>query len=279
MIGLNATTKSLEVVLGGASAAPLQCVASWKVIQAADAQTADALVDTNGTTAVTLVAAPAASEGHLVDFLSIYNPNAAASTVTVQVDVSGTKYIIFRVSLAQYERLEYAEGRGWAVYTNTGAIKQSLNQGAAPVSVGWSSVVLASDVTNNNATANTLADVTGLSFAVTSGTRYWFEFFIRYTSAAATTGSRWSVNGPTTSELNYDSTYTLTTTTRTLNNNTAYDLPAASNATSVVAGNLATIRGILLPTANGTLIARFASEVASSAIVAKAGSYVRYIAV
>jgi hypothetical protein len=36
------------------------------------------------------------------------------------------------------------------------------------------------------------------------------------------------------------------------------------------------VTGVIQPSANGTLVARFASEVSSSAIVAKAGSFVLY---
>jgi hypothetical protein len=56
----------------------------------------------------------------------------------------------------------------------------------------------------------------------------------------------------------------------------AYNLPAASNASSVIAMNMAIIEGIIKPSANGTVIARFASEVANSAITAKAGSVCYY---
>lgn len=56
----------------------------------------------------------------------------------------------------------------------------------------------------------------------------------------------------------------------------AYDSPAACNATSVVAQNLAIIEGIIKPSQNGTIIARFASEVSGSAITAKAGSVCYY---
>ena len=138
-------------------------------------------------------------------------------------------------------------------------------------------VYLSGNVTNNNAVANTIADVTALSFAVTSGVRYKFKFYITYTSAATTTGSRWAINGPTTTELNYFSYYTLTATSQTTNFAVAYDIPAASNATSLTAGNVAQIEGIIKPSANGTVIARFASEVSSSAVIALAGlSYVDY---
>lgn len=137
-------------------------------------------------------------------------------------------------------------------------------------------VVLGGDVTNNNAVANTIQDVTGLSFPVVNGETYWFQFVIPYTSAATTTGSRWSINGPTTSLLAYHSEYTLTATTQTVNYASAYDTPAASNASSLTAGNVAIIEGVIKVTATSSVIARFASEVAGSAIVAKAGAFVKY---
>jgi hypothetical protein len=139
-------------------------------------------------------------------------------------------------------------------------------------------VVLAADVTNNNASANTIASVTGLSFPVEAGSTYAFRFVIDYTAAATTTGSRWSITGPTATRLSYRSSYSLTTTSETVNSGlTSYDLPAASNATSAATGgNIAVVEGFVTPSAAGTLIARFASEVSASAIVAKAGSYVQW---
>ena len=141
-------------------------------------------------------------------------------------------------------------------------------------------VVLGSDVVNNNAVANTIADVTALSFPVVAGETYWFEFVIPYTSAATTTGSRWSINGPAApTMLNYRSEYTLAATTLTANSATAYDIPAASNASSLTTGNLATVWGIIKPSSSGTVTARFASEISNSAITAKAGATLRYMRV
>jgi hypothetical protein len=161
------------------------------------------------------------------------------------------------------------------VFDNFGrlATNTSANGSGAAVNA-LNTVVLASDVTNNNASANTIADVTGLSFSVTAGETYWFRFVCDYTAAAGATGSRWSVSGPgSPTRLSYQSTYSLTTTTQTLNTGlTAYDLPAASNATSpTTTGNLAVVEGYITPSADGTVVARCASEVGSSAIVAKAG--------
>lgn len=136
-------------------------------------------------------------------------------------------------------------------------------------------VILGADVVNNDVT---IADVTGLSFAVTSGMRYWFRAVVRYTAAATTTGSRWTINGPTTTELTYHSQYSLDATTDTFNTAVAYDIPAASNASSAdMAGNVAIIEGFILPSANGSVIVRFASGVGSSAITAEAGSFIQYM--
>lgn len=144
---------------------------------------------------------------------------------------------------------------------------------AAPSGTNYRNLVsLGSDVINSSAVANTLADVTGLSFTVTAGTTYHFYALIPYTSAITTTGSRWTINAPTTTLLNYTSRYTLTATSQTINFASAVSIPAASNASSLTAGNVAILEGVIKPSANGTVQIRFASEVANSAITAKAGA-------
>lgn len=284
MLILDATTKKIQVVLGSSvTTNQLPVVTSWRdIVPASSFVPGSNIVNTNNTTDVDIVGAPGASTYRVVDFISVYNNDTTAKTVTVKFDVSGTDSIIVSVSLAAGERLQYQEGSGWTCYTNNGSIKQSFAAGsAAPISSGWNSTVLGSDVINNNAVANSIADITGLSFSVTSGNKYWFKFWIWWTSAASTTGARFSINGPSaTGQIAYRSDYSLTATTRTFNEAIAYDIPAAANASPAnIAGNIAIIDGYMQPTANGTVIGRFASEVASSAITAKAGSFVEYIQV
>jgi hypothetical protein len=74
------------------------------------------------------------------------------------------------------------------------------------------------------------------------------------------------------------SEYSLTTTTTTRNANVqVFDSPAGCNATSATTtNNMCVMEGKFIPTANGTFIARFASEVLSSAITAKAGAVCYY---
>lgn len=135
--------------------------------------------------------------------------------------------------------------------------------------VNSTTTFLPSDVINNNASANTIADVTGLSFAVSANVTYRFKFFIVYSSAATTTGSRWSINGPATTFMHYRSTYTVNAGSESINSgNAAYNVPAAANASSLATGNIAIIEGIIRPSAGGTVIARFASEISASAITA-----------
>ena len=280
MIVLSATTDNLQVVLGGSvTTNQLRCFSSWRDITTTAYTPDRTLVNTNNTTDVNVVPAPNASTQRVVDFVNIFNLDTVSQTVTVKFDANGTEYILWQGVLATLERLEYADGKGWTVYSANG-LQKVQSQAAAYVANNLNVVVLGSDVVNNNGVANTIADVTGLSFPVVAGETYWYEFIIPYTSAATTTGSRWAINGPAApTQLNHRSEYTLTATSVTVNCATAYDIPAASNATSLTAGNIATMWGIIKPSSNGTVIARFASEVLSSAITAKAGATLRWIRV
>jgi methylthioribose-1-phosphate isomerase len=131
-------------------------------------------------------------------------------------------------------------------------------------------VVLGADRTNDNGTPNTIADVTGLSFAVAAGS-YWFKATVPFTAAAGTTGSRWSINGPASSLIRFRVVTPTSATAESVTHGVAFDEPAACTTDSPTSG-LAIIEGIVTPSGAGTVAVRFASEVAGSAIVAKAGA-------
>lgn len=254
-----------------------------------------AFIDYNGTTTtpgrkntaigsistVTVVASPGASTSRNVKCLIVAN---ISTTTTQNIGIfltDGTVNVeLASVTLGAGESIQYSEGSGFTVLDSLGRIKSTQDFSVVAAVNALNVVALTSDVTNNNATANTIADVTGLSFSVTSGQSYWFRASIQYTAAATTTGSRWSINGPASPTfLSYKSEYSLTTTTNTVNEGvSAYDSPAAANATSAATGaNTAIIEGVIKPSANGTVIMRFASEVSNSAIVAKAGSLLEWV--
>lgn len=215
--------------------------------------------------------------GHTHNYAGTSHSHAQADVTNLTTDLAGKASTSHTHTKSQVTDFAHSHPASELTATGTRDATTFLrgdNTWAAPAggSSAQTKVVLTAEVINNNAIANTLQDITGLSFSVTSGTRYGFQFLIPYTAAATTTGSRWTINGPATSFLSYTSRYTLTATTETVNYLSAYSQPAASNASSLAAGNIAVIEGFLTPSANGTVIARFASEVLSSAITAKAGA-------
>ena len=273
------TGHSLKFKLNAAHTTnPLNAMASGRKFTASTVTPINTIINSNGTTDVVLLDGIASGEQAEVHWISIFNADTVNQTVTVEVNNGSNDFVLFLCTLAPNERLEYKDG--FKVFATTGAVKQSINQGSNATSTGWTTVVLGSDVTNNNATANTIADVTGLSASFTAGKNYYFKFVIWYTSAATTTGSRWGVNATagTAANLSFTSEYSLTTTTTTRNANVqGFDLPAGTNATSASTGNnMCVMEGYFKPTANCTFIARFASEISSSAIVAKTGSVLYY---
>lgn len=236
--------------------------------------------NTGITTATTtdVVSSPSSGVFRTVKTLVVRNRHATTSVGVILVHTDGSNVSqILQATLRAGDTLHYHEGAGFFLTDIFGRALGANDFSATAAVNALNLVVLASAVTNNNSTANTIADVTGLSFAVTAGQTYKFRFTIPYTSAATTTGSRWSINGPgSPTQLNYASRYTLTATSMTTNFATAYDIPAASNASSLTAGNVAVIEGVITPSGNGTVIARFASEISGSAVVAQAGALLEW---
>lgn len=282
MIILKNTSEILRVTLATTvTTNQLQCFASFRNRTDTTFNADSNYALTNGTTPINLVTSPAASTQRIVDFISVKNTDTTAKTVTISIFDGVNIWILYRAILGVDESIEYAEGQGFRTFANNGSQKLSINQGSATASPsGMLAVVLPSDVTNNNVTQNTIQDITGLSASLLANKVYYFKFVIWYTAAATNTGSRWAVNASAglATNLSLVSEYSLTTTTTTRNALIqAFDSPAASNATSAsTANNMAILEGYFRPTADCTFIARFASEVTNSAIVAKAGSVLYY---
>lgn len=284
MIILSTTNDKIEVVLGEAqTSAAMQCFASFRDITTSAYSPSRQLSTTNGTTPVDMVSAPGASTQRVVDYVSVYNADTAAKTLIVRFDDGSNERTLFRASLSPGEIAQYNEGNGWQVLTNIGSIKQSLNQGTnAAQSSGRTQVVLGSDVTNNNATLNTWQDITGLSFPVTGDgvNTYYFRFVIFADTNATATGYRFAISGPTKDILGYIVTMPTSATAAATNPIAAYDGSTLQTASAVATPNvnIIIIEGYIRPTADGSVIARFACELAGPAnrVTAKRGSFVEY---
>lgn len=125
MIGLTATTKKIQVVLAGAvTTNQLDCFATWRdfITSPAAYVVGSNEVATNNTTDVDLVGAPSASHYIVIDYISIYNRDTVAATVTVKIDVSGTEKILWKGSLAVGYKVEFVEGTGWRVLNDSGVL-------------------------------------------------------------------------------------------------------------------------------------------------------------
>jgi len=271
-------TQTLNVVLGGAANTnEMPCIVSFREIDTSTYTPDNSLMLTDGATPVDLLDSPASGKQRVIDFISILNTDNIGQQVIVALNDGVDDFPLFKCMLAVGEKLEYQEGQGFRVINNSGSVKNAINQGNSPVGNSMEMVVLGTDVTNNNATANTLASISGLAFPVVAGGTYCFRFVVHYTAAATTTGSRWTILGPG-GTMRYRSQYSLTTASRTFNEGlAAHDLPAASNTTSgATASNMAVVEGFYTASADGDVVLRFASEISNSAIIARAGSYCMY---
>lgn len=132
-------------------------------------------------------------------------------------------------------------------------------------------VVLASDVPNTN---NVYEDITGMSFAVTSGKTYAFDAWGHFDSSAAANGANFSCNGPTFTRLGYMASVATSATAVNTDPGNAYDDAAVRTTTASTEGNYWAIKGTITPSANGTFILRSINEynASSGTITIKAGS-------
>lgn len=268
MISLTNSAHSIRVELSAAVATEGTIICAARETSTSGITEIPFFGKTNDTTPVTVLSGPSSGLIRSFDFFQLCNEDSGPVEAWVYLWDGTNKNTLFRRNMSPGDVIQYTAEAGWSLVQNNLLVTRRIEM-----------VVLGSDVINNDAVANTLADVTGLSFPVKSGKRYWFRFFGQYTAAAATTGSRWCINGPTVTDLRYRSGYSLTTTTQTINEGLSlYNTPAAANASSAATGaNIFLVEGFIMVAADGNVQLRFASEVSASEIRARIGSYVEYI--
>jgi hypothetical protein len=277
MIILTQTTDKIQVKLSGTvTTNQLQCFASYRDTTTTSITPGRNIIVTNNTTAVDVVGSPGSSIQRSVEYLSVYNADTISATVTFLFNDNGTSYELNVATLLPGEKVEYQAGLGFKVLDIFGASKTSIVYQPISLNTGYSTVILGTGYTNSNAVANTLEDVTGYGFSVTSGKAYWFRFHYVLTPAASATGHRVTINGPTTTELSYYNLLVAATNSAGASWNSAYNTPSTTTTTSPLTGGGGYLEGIATFSADGTLQFRVASEVAGSGITIEAGSVVYY---
>lgn len=137
MIRLDTVNTSLEVVLAGAiTTTQPQVTTCYSTKTSTGYAGAKTTVATNSTTNVTLVSAPAASAIVDVDYLSVYNRDTASITFTIQYNVSSTRTVIVKWTLATLETAVYVHGSGWSCIDVNGNIKTSTLGGTPSGAAG-----------------------------------------------------------------------------------------------------------------------------------------------
>lgn len=151
---------------------------------------------------------------------------------------------------------------------------------ASGAGVKWVSLPLQVTFTTantTNAAVTTMASITGMSFAVVSGSRYWFRFMQPYNQSGTTNGSRWWVTGPATTSLNAVARWTATATTQSVFYGALIGTPPTATTTGLTVGSFAVVEGMYVPSASGTVSLQFASSVATAAnVTALAGGFVEW---
>ena len=131
---------------------------------------------------------------------------------------------------------------------------------------------LAADVTNNT---TTLANVTSLAIALAANSTYTIDAKVMFQTAATATGIRLTQTAPAGATVVAQWNTPTTLTARTLANQRAADTGAATTGVDVANANTLACGSLLVMTGTtaGNLQIRFASEVAGSNAVVKAGSH------
>lgn len=133
MLTVNQTTKSIEIVLDNlVETTELPYVACYVDVSKVEFEIISSMESdgvTNGTTPVTIVAAPATATTRKLNFLSLPNIDTAPVTVTIQVRNGADVRIVYKGTLAVGSNLYYMDTMGFSV--RTGAVTGAGTTGGA----------------------------------------------------------------------------------------------------------------------------------------------------
>jgi len=163
---------------------------------------------------------------------------------------------------------------GSMYYNASSARFRCYENGAWADCLGFRHLIVAGSDSTSTASIS-CQNVTGLSFAVTSGVTYRFHATLIHTGSANTIGVGYGMSAPaapTLAATSFGSTLSTGIGSGGGNNGVgACGTPTASSAN--VAGTADTVDGILIPSANGTYQLQFEPETATAGgVVIKAGS-------
>jgi len=137
MVILDTTTKSLQIILGGAvTTNELVYTGAYADLTSSGTTLAEVDGVTTGGTAVTAVAAPAASTARKVLYLNVYNADTVTAVVTIRINNNGTFRNLVSTSLATGSTL-VVNNDGWKVIDTWGQFVVTTSTGGAPTDADY----------------------------------------------------------------------------------------------------------------------------------------------
>ena len=167
---LDTTTRKLQIVLAGAKTTnDCPVVVDYVDITTTTATPGNTPSNSNGVTAVDILAAPASSTQRKVNYLSVNNVDTASITATIRLNDNGTLYTIVKIALAVGDTLTYTDPTGWYAMDNAGNYKTvaglvnltSQVTGILPIANGGTNAATSSITSFNNITGYTASGATG----------------------------------------------------------------------------------------------------------------------
>lgn len=249
MLLLTATTDKIQLTTS--SAATVDVHASWIDNNAGTITTGRTNTAISSATTTDIVASPASSTTRNVKTLHIFNKDASTScSVTVVFDQNSTDYLIWKQVLRAGECLEYVEGIGFYVVTDSNASALIFK-------------VLASDDTGGSA-VNTVQPWFPTSGTVTlpGATTYRMTGLLKITHGATSHSTGLSFGGTATlTSIDYYAQAHRSAADTIISTFSGIHIASVSNATVDAAGTQAAtyiqINGIIRINAAGTLIPQF----------------------
>ena len=187
---LDTTSKSIEVVLSAAPVAnQAQISASYADMDTTTFVPGENDLLSNGTTAVTAVAAPAASKQRQLKFLSIYNADTASITCFIHLNNGGTIRNIASYTLSPQQTLQYSPDHGFFVSQPniSNGVSQGYIDGLKMIWVSGTAVSFSSGAAYIPSSGNVVNltsqfNLTGLSLTAST----WYHAYLFLSSGVPT---------------------------------------------------------------------------------------------
>jgi len=197
-----------------------------------------------------------------LDLVDDLNTFSSANLATMVTDETGTGALVFADSPTLV-----------TPSLGTPSAVNLANATNLPIAALSKPVIVAGPTTSDQTAIGTsFADVTGLGISVVNGGEYLFEFYVIADADAATTGIDLSINGPTTSYLQYTVSFWSNATTMANRMFNSYDAAIPVTGSNGTDRAIFKIYGVAKFTASGTLIPRIKREAVGSGPNVRTGS-------